>query len=201
MARLAQAHEPANHFAWALWRDAVAARGATAAAEAIGWETIRRFPENPQWRTQMATLLADQRGRPDEAVALLQETCALFPLNVATRPQLAQLLADRFDRVEEARVVLQEALDLLPDHPHTYGDLAALLADRLQDRAGAAALLRLKLQRIGPDQLTGDMLNRLSKGGRLRRAAPVASTESADSLADEHLNLPAAGLPHRRSAS
>jgi tetratricopeptide (TPR) repeat protein len=198
LARLALRHEPTHVYAWALWRDAAATGGATAAAETIGWEAIRRFPENPQWWNQLATLLADRRGRPEEAVALLQQALDRFPLNVAVRPQLARLFSDRFDRLDEARALLEAAIATLPDNPFSYGDLAALLADRLRDPEGAAALLRRELDRFPGDEVATNMLASLRAGRRLRRVAKVAPIPAAEDLADPG-DLPFAAPEARRA--
>ena len=85
LARQALAWQPANVYAWALWRDALAARGAFDAAELVGWETIRRFPEDEQWRTQLALLLAGLPGRETDAEQLLRETTERFPDDVFAR--------------------------------------------------------------------------------------------------------------------
>lgn len=150
LAREALDYAPGHVFAWALWRDALAAQGALDAAEQVGWEALRRYPENPQWRTQLATLLDQQLGRAAEAERLLRETVLLFPLNPAARPQLATLLADRLDQPEDAAALLREAIEVLPDNPHSYTQLATLLADRLGRPEEAAALLRHAVE-IGPD--------------------------------------------------
>lgn len=95
LARTALRYQPANVYGWALWRDSLEARGAHDAAEALGWETIRRFPEDNQWRNQLAKLLAGARGRPAEAAALLRQTLALFPDDNVARVQLASLPQER----------------------------------------------------------------------------------------------------------
>ena len=71
--------EPYNRHLWSLWSDALAAEGALDAAEQVDWESIRRDPENAEYRNQLATLLADTRGRPVEAEALLRDTIAACP--------------------------------------------------------------------------------------------------------------------------
>ena len=114
LARLALRFEPANVYAWALWRDALADEGYLEAAELIGWETIRRFPENPQWRNQLALLLADRLGRPQEAESLLRETMRLFSDNVVARTQLADVIGRDSARVGEAIAILNEALVIEP---------------------------------------------------------------------------------------
>ncbi len=175
LARDALDYETANVFAWALWRKALAVQGAPDAAEQVGWEALRRYPENPQWRTQLATLLDRDLGRSDEAERLLRETVALFPLNPAARPQLATLLADRLDRPDEAATLLREATAILPDNPYSYAQLTTLLANRLGDRPGAIAVLRQQQQSRADNEVTPRLLARLQSGrpARSRRPEPV----------------------------
>ena len=109
LAQLAFEYDPANVFAWSLYRDALAAANRLADAELVGWEAIRRFPEDEQWRNQLANVLAEQLRRPEEAAALLSDTIALFPANAFSRTQLATILADDMNRPEDARQVLEAA--------------------------------------------------------------------------------------------
>ena len=102
-------HDPADVFAWSLMRDALAASGRLADAELVGWEAIRRFPENARWRTQLASMLAMQAGKPEDAEALLRETVELFPGEPHVRTLLATVLSDDLHRVDEAREALDEA--------------------------------------------------------------------------------------------
>lgn len=122
LARLALRFEPSNVFAWALWRDALAAEGHLEAAERIGWETIRQYPENPQWRTQLALLLADRLDRAQEAEALLRETMRLFSEDrrsmVVAHTQLAHVVGRQAARLKEAIDILDQALAIKPaDEP------------------------------------------------------------------------------------
>lgn len=110
LANLAFDYDPVNVFAWSLMRDALAAAGRIADAELVGWEAIRRFPENHQWRTQLATVLTVYSGKAEEAAALLRETIALFPEEPYARNQLATVLADDMRRTDEARHVLDGAI-------------------------------------------------------------------------------------------
>ena len=174
LARQALDYAPSNVFAWALWRDGLAARGAFDAAEQVGWEALRRYPENPQWRTQLATLLAEQLDRVGEAERLLRQTVALFPYEPAARAQLATLLADRLNRPEEAAALLREAIEVLPDDPYNHNQLAALLADRLGDRPGAITLLQRLQQRQADNEVTRLLLPRLQAGQPARRHRPAA---------------------------
>ncbi|MGJ0454910.1 MAG: hypothetical protein ACR65T_17015 [Methylocystis sp.] len=115
LAQLAQRFEPSNVYAWALWRDALAAMGHLDAAERVGWETLRRFPENEQWRNQLALLLSDRVGRGGEAEALLRETMRLFPRDVVARTQLADIVGRESARLPEAIGILEGALGIEPE--------------------------------------------------------------------------------------
>lgn len=110
LARLAFEYDPVNVFAWSLMRDALAHAGRVRDAELVGWEAIRRFPENEQWRTQLATLLAEQAGKPLEAAALLREAILLFPTHPFSRDQLATVLADDLNESAQAEEVLLAAM-------------------------------------------------------------------------------------------
>lgn len=110
LATLAFDYDPVNVFAWSLMRDALAAAGRIADAELVGWEAIRRFPEDLQWRTQLATVLTVYSGKAEEAAALLRETTALFPEEPYARNQLATVLADDLRRTADARDILNNAI-------------------------------------------------------------------------------------------
>lgn len=110
LATLAFDYDPENVYAWSLMRDALAASGRIADAELVGWEAIRRFPEDCQWRTQLATVLTVYSGKAEETAALLQETIALFPEEPFARNQLATVLADDMQCTAEARKVLDVAI-------------------------------------------------------------------------------------------
>ena len=127
LARQALAWEPANMFAWALWCDALAKQGAFEAAELVGWEAISRFPDNVQWRNQLALLLADLPGCEADAEHLLRETIERFPGNVFARSQLALLLADLPDREADAEHLLRESIERFPGNVVVRNQLAELL--------------------------------------------------------------------------
>ena len=169
LARQALDYAPANVYAWALWRDGLAAQGAVTAVETVGWEAVRRFPEDPQWRSQLATLLTKELGRSDEAERLLRETMGLFPVNAVVRAQLATLLAEESGRYDEAERRLRETIVLLPDHPHTYTQLAILLADHFERADDAIGALEMLLKRQPDDTVARDLLTKMRAGQRLRR--------------------------------
>ena len=111
LAAQALRHDPADVFAWSLMRDALIASGRNSDAELVGWEAIRRFPENVQWRTQLASMLAVHTGKAEEAESLLRETVELFPGEPHARALLATVLSDDLQRFEEAHEVLREAIE------------------------------------------------------------------------------------------
>jgi tetratricopeptide (TPR) repeat protein len=110
LARLAFEYDPVHAPAWSLMRDALAHAGRVRDAELVGWEAIRRFPEDEQWRTQLATLLAERAGKAREAAALLRETILVFPTNRFLRTQLATVLADDLNESAQAEAVLLAAI-------------------------------------------------------------------------------------------
>lgn len=115
LARQALDYQPANPFAWSLWRDGLDAAGHGAAAEAVGWEALRRFPENKYFGAQLAKLLCSH-GRFDDALNVLKRNCRLFPTNAHGHAQLANVLADHFGRYEQAVATLENAITLCPDN-------------------------------------------------------------------------------------
>ncbi len=108
-------YDPFNVYAWSLMMSALTAAGRVQDAALIGWEAVRRFPENVQWRTQLASVLAESMGEPHEAVSLLRETVEIFPENSYARSQLATILADDLQSYEEAKAILSQAVSNLSD--------------------------------------------------------------------------------------
>ncbi|MCX7380582.1 MAG: tetratricopeptide repeat protein [Alphaproteobacteria bacterium] len=178
--------EPHNPFAWALWRDGLEAQGALAAAEEVGWEALRRYPENPQWRTQLATVLV-HAGRADEAAALLRETIALFPGNVIARNQLAIVLGERLGDPQGTAGLLREMIALFPGDAPARNQLATVLARRLSDPQGAIAVLEAAIAALSTDAYTYNFLAILMNNTRGDRAgaATVLRAGQAAGLADE----------------
>jgi len=187
LARLALRFEPANVYAWALWRDALADEGYLEAAELIGWETIRRFPENPQWRNQLALLLADRLGRPQEAESLLRETMRLFSDDVVARTQLALLLADRLGRPQEAESLLRETMRLFSDNVVARTQLADVIG-RDSARVGEAIAILNEALVIEPTNRIAQNMKRRFERGRTSRLpeaiAPPAVVAPAPAAAE-----------------
>ncbi len=127
--------EPYDRHLWALWRDALTTEGALEAAELVGWEFVRRDPDNVDARNQLATLLAETLHRPAEAEALLRDTIAAFPQNAVARNQLATLLAETLHRPADAEALLRDTIMAFPQNAFPRNQLAELLiaADRLAE--------------------------------------------------------------------
>jgi tetratricopeptide (TPR) repeat protein len=128
--------EPYNRHMWSLWRDALFAQGALEAAELVGWEFVRRDPDNVDGRNQLAKLLAEM-SQPDQAAALLRDTIATFPQNVRARTQLFNVLM--MQEPEVAVSALFDQIAAFPQDPIPRTQQAELLiaAGRLTDAEAA----------------------------------------------------------------
>ena len=131
--------EPNNRHLWSLWREALAAEGAMEAAERVGWEFVRRDPDHPDARTQLATLIAEALGRPDDADALLRGTIDAFPDNVVARNQRAEL-AIATGRVPDAEAIVDAAFADDVVNGATFALRARLQAHRGQVQQALATL-------------------------------------------------------------
>ncbi len=175
LAREGLAWDPFNPFLWSLWRDALAAEGAPEAAELVGWEVVRCLPDDPEPRTQLASLLAEALHRPAEAEALLRETIARFPDNPHARNQLAELLIAQ-DRLDAATHAVDAAFGAGAANEATYA-----LRARLQAHAGrpaeALATVQRGLAAVSPHPVLTNFKRRLDAGQplplRSRRAAAI----------------------------
>jgi hypothetical protein len=130
---------PGDRFLGALWRDALAAQGALEAAEFVGWDHVRRDPDNADGRTQLATLLAERLGRAGEAEALLRDAIARFPDNAVARAQLAELLIDH-GRSDEVESVVADAFAGGAVDAATYALRARLLSHAGRDTEARATV-------------------------------------------------------------
>ena len=203
LAELALRFQRANVYAWALWRDALATEGNLEAAEFLGWETMRRFPEDPQWRTQLALLLADQLGRPQEAESLLREAVKLFPDHVVVHTQLALLLAERLDGPPEAKSLLREAVTLFPDNIVAPTQLANIIGRDPHRLKEAIAILDSALAKEPTDRIAQNMKLRFERGQTSappRYSARAVSTPSASSTSDANLPVDVVNSARARRA-
>ena len=206
LARQALAWEPANAFAWALWRDALAKRGAFEAAELVGWESILRLPEDAKQRTGLALLLANWSGREAEAEDLLRETMKRFREDVVARNQLAQLLAKLPGREAEAEDLLRETMKRFREDVVARNQLAQLLAKLPGREAEAEDLLRETLKRTPTDVVArthlAQLLAKLSgRGVEVESDTEVEADTEAEGLPVETLQrFPADVVAHDQFA-
>ena len=141
LAREGLSWQPFDRHLWSLWREALEAGGALEAAELVGWEHVRRDPNDPDARNQLATLLAGPLNRPAEAEILLRETIATFPHDVFARTQLATLLAGPLNRPAAAEILLLETIATFPHDGFARSQLAEQLiaVNRIDDAEAAVA--------------------------------------------------------------
>ncbi len=187
LARQALAWQPTNHYAWALWRDALAKQGAFKAAELVGWETIRRFPENVQWCNQLALLLGNLPGRIPDAELLLRESIERFPKDIVPRNQLAELLISQ-NRIDEATGVVDDVFSRHLENEVCF-DLRARLLSHSGDSEGARDVLLSGRKRFGDDPIFLNHLRMLDDGKPLslksaahRRHADAPVADSKESV-------------------
>jgi hypothetical protein len=99
---------------WSLWQRTLTLSGDRKGAEDIGWEAIRRFPENPVLRSQLSGFLATNPERQAEAWALITETVNRFP-DEGAWTQLALLMRNMPGRKLDLEKLLREAMNKLPE--------------------------------------------------------------------------------------
>ena len=177
LARQALVWQPADVYVWILWREALAKQGAFEAAELVGWESIRRFPEDPQQRTQLALLLGDFPGRESDAERLLRETIVRFPDNVVARTQLAELLIT-LDRADEATAVVEDISSRHLEDEVSF-DLRARLLYRSDDVEAARVALHSGVERFPTDRILQVHLQMLDAGKPLPLKAAASRIGAA----------------------
>jgi hypothetical protein len=174
LAREGLTWEPFNRHLWSLWREALQAGGALEAAELVGWEWVRRDPDHPDARTQLATLLAGPLNRPTAAEMLLRETIATFPNNAFARCQLAELLI-AVDRVDAAEAEVAAAFAAGAVGEATYALLARLRSHRGDSQAAMEAVRDGRLRFTSDAVLRG--YERILADGRPLRLQPAAQRQ------------------------
>lgn len=115
LARLTFEYDPNNAYAWSLLIRASTAAGRARDGEQIGWEAIRRFPEDPKWKSQLANILIQPLARFDEAEALLRARIDQEPHSAIGYTQLSILLADQLHRRDEAVDLLEKRIEITPN--------------------------------------------------------------------------------------
>lgn len=113
LARLTLRYQPRNPIAWALWRDALFSAGAFEASVALGWETVRRFPNNPLMRNELAEILL-ALGRVQEAQDVVEDGDATQVFDIASYSVLSRIYANLGD-TEGAREAISTGLQIDPD--------------------------------------------------------------------------------------
>lgn len=185
LARKALNWQPDDVFVWALWRDGLEAEGRFQAAEFVGWEAVRRFPEDPQRRNQLALLLSKLPNRADDAKRLLRETLQRFPNNTVAAHQLAILLARRAESLNEAEALLQKLLQDEPDNQATRARLERFVSIRAQGADGDPSFADTEtrpepsaepeVEEDLQEDETDSLFTTVIRGGRLRRMAAYMS--------------------------
>ena len=171
LAREGLSWQPFNRHLWSLRREALEAGGALQAAELVGWEFVRRDPDNPDARTQLATLLAGPLDRPAAAEMLLLETIATFPHDVFARSQLAELLI-AVNRIDDAEAAVAAAFAAEVANEVTYALWARLRSHRGETQAAMEAV-RDGLRQFPTNAVLRDY-QRILADGRSLRLEPAA---------------------------
>jgi hypothetical protein len=136
MSRQGLRWQPNNFWLWAQWRDALFEAGRVVAGENVGWEGIRRFPEDRMFYSQLAKALTRIPSRKAVAESLLRETMEKFPDDAVSGTQLAALLTSIPNRRGEAENLYHGLIRRFPHDPYPRSQLAELLvANRRIDEA------------------------------------------------------------------
>jgi tetratricopeptide (TPR) repeat protein len=186
--------DPYNRYLWTLWRQALVADDALEAAELIGWEAIRRDPANVDNRTQLAVVLVNSLGKPNEAETLLRETIEKFPDNTVARGELAEFLIFQ-DRISEATTHLDATIKMgVKDEP-IFAARARIYAFE-GDLENAVQFIERGLEIDPTNPVLRDFKNRLLQGEKLRlksqtfRTAAKRDQRQIDISAASHSELP-----------
>lgn len=113
LARKTLRHQPHNPIAWALWRDALFGGGAYDSSIALGWEIVRRFPNEPLVRNELAEILL-ALDRSDDALTLLEDSLQVQVFNAVTYMILSRIYAN-FGNEDAAREALSAGLVMAPE--------------------------------------------------------------------------------------
>lgn len=188
LAREALQWQPHNVFAWSLWRDALAQEGTVEAAELVGWEFVRRVPDDPQPRVQLADFLANRLGRRDEAEAVYRETIQRFPHNAHARNQLAELLIAE-NRVPDAEAVVAAAIASGASDAVIYA-IKARLASHAGDEEGARRAIAEGLKVDTGDTSVRHFEALLDAGRKLRLTSRAFSAQAPAATSVPHAAAP-----------
>lgn len=176
LALKALAWQSSNVFAWALWRDALAAQQEYEAAENVGWETIRRFPNNVQWRNQLSELLISI-DRVEDAAAITRESLDRGIEDAATFDLQARL-AFHLEGIERAQSILNEGLSRFPDGPALQRHMSAL--QRGESLPLQSAAFRERVHGVTPQRVKAAVSDAVARGGKLRRIGTMLLEKGSD---------------------
>jgi len=126
LARKALRYQPRDPIAWGLWRDALFSRGAYEASIALGWETVRRFPNDPLKRNELAEILI-ARNQLDEALSVIHGALDAGTFDHYTYAILARLLAHKGE-TKAAKQAIDDGLDIAADDGGALLSARSLLA-------------------------------------------------------------------------
>jgi hypothetical protein len=167
LARRVLRYQPRNPIAWGLWRDALFSRGAFDASIALGWETVRRFPNDPLMRTELAEILI-ARNQLDEALSVIKGAIDAGISNHYTYQILARLLARRGE-IMAAKKAIEDGLSIAADN-------SWLLTARSLLDAGKPLLLVANARQRAVEAIDGSLQNStalaLEHSAKLRRLRP-----------------------------
>ena len=123
--------------------------GQLAEAEALYRWIFETAPDHPE-ALHYAGVLAQQRGRSDEAVTLMQRSLALEPGRADWHSNLG-IAYQAQARVDEAIAAFTRAIELDPEHANAHSNLGVLL--RATDRPVEAEQAYRAAIRIAPDHI------------------------------------------------
>lgn len=109
----------------------VVQNGAYASAASLWNQVVARRPSNHWAYNNLGVALADELGRPAEALAAYQASLRIRPDYAEAHTNLGNLYAGALRRPEDARAAYETALRLKPGHAETHYNLARLLAEEL----------------------------------------------------------------------
>lgn len=173
-------------FGWALWRDALEMQRAYEAAELVGWEAVRRYPENVQFRGQLGMLLY-RMGHVQEARAVMADTLKRFPHNDVARCAMAEAMIAA-DQIDEAEVLLKAHL-IHSTEPTPYSVLARIAAHKY-GAAAAIEYLSQGLRRHSDSIELQRQLDSVAGGGDLTLVASQFRLPGSTSSDSHNVVLP-----------
>lgn len=141
LVKLAMAWDSHNPYIFSVWRNALTALKEFDVAELVGWESIRRMPQNAVSWCQLAMHISVAMNRPDEACAILTYAIELFPDNSGCVTELAMIKAEALDQWDDAIALLEAAHAAMPANPAPASQLASYLIRHRKDADRAATVL------------------------------------------------------------